>query len=257
MPAYKAIHARHYDLIYAEKPYAAEAEFVANRFARAGVHPPARILDVACGTGRHALELARLGFSVTGIDLNPVLLGIARATAERSSMKIDFRVADMRSLPIGGEDRFDAATCLFDSLGYVGDDMAVLDTLRSIGACLVEGGVFVFEVLNAPAMIRNADVLRVRSWERPDGGELLRISSTDVDADTGSFVVDYRVLELRPDGTFSEERDRHCNRAFSVEEIQWFLDSTGYEQIGVAEAYDEEAKVNDDTWHLLVSARRQ
>jgi 2-polyprenyl-3-methyl-5-hydroxy-6-metoxy-1,4-benzoquinol methylase len=76
--------------------------------------PPAHLLDVPCGAGRHALALARAGYRVTGIDLSED--AIDRAQAAGKGLAADFRRGDMRSLD--GEDRFDAVLCLGNSLSY-------------------------------------------------------------------------------------------------------------------------------------------
>ncbi len=77
MNSYTGLHARVYDEIYAEKPYAEEARFV-HELAGA---PGGKLLDVACGTGRHALAFADLGYEVTATDINDELLDAGRAAA--------------------------------------------------------------------------------------------------------------------------------------------------------------------------------
>jgi ubiquinone/menaquinone biosynthesis C-methylase UbiE len=64
-----------------------------------------RILDVGCGTGRHSLELAKRGYSVTGVDLSEHMLNQAREKAGAAGVPVDFQVADARNLPF--EDEFD------------------------------------------------------------------------------------------------------------------------------------------------------
>ena len=82
MNSYTGLHARLYDTIYATKPYADEARFVARARRRGG----RRLLDVACGTGRHALAFADLGYDVTASDLNDELLAwVVRRPATASA----------------------------------------------------------------------------------------------------------------------------------------------------------------------------
>jgi SAM-dependent methyltransferase len=80
--------------------------------------PPARLLDVACGAGRHALALARLGHEVVGIDRSQEAIGRASAAAEAEALPARFLRADMRRFPV--EAPFDGAACLGNSLGYFG-----------------------------------------------------------------------------------------------------------------------------------------
>lgn len=103
------------------------------------LRPRARILDVPCGYGRHAVELARRGFQVTGVDISPKLLAQAREAARTRGVAAEFRRGDMRRLRY--RQRFDAVLNLFTSFGYFGDreDLEVLKgfrrALRPGGGC--------------------------------------------------------------------------------------------------------------------------
>src|SRR5436305_177111 len=75
-----------------------------------GLNAGDRVLDVACGFGRHAVHLARRGMRVTGLDLNAYLLGLAQERASEASVAVGFVQGDMQRLPFAGA--FDAAVCL-------------------------------------------------------------------------------------------------------------------------------------------------
>src|ERR671915_275095 len=76
-----------------------------------GVQPGARILDLACGHGRHSLELARRGYRVTGRDLSAPSLDVARDRAGAEGLDVELGQCDMRDIPF--EDTFDAVVNLF------------------------------------------------------------------------------------------------------------------------------------------------
>jgi len=80
--------------------------------------PPASLLDVPCGAGRHALALARRGYEMVGVDLSEEAIGRASAAAAAEALPARFLRADMRRFPV--EAPFDAAICLGNSLGYFG-----------------------------------------------------------------------------------------------------------------------------------------
>src|SRR5438876_8502549 len=79
-----------------------------------------RVLDLACGAGRHSIELAKRGLEVVGYDLSEPLLKAARAAARKASARVTFVHGDMRDLPYHGE--FDAVVNLFTSFGYFEED---------------------------------------------------------------------------------------------------------------------------------------
>lgn len=81
---------------------------------------PRKALDAPCGAGRHALELARRGYSVLGVDFNPNVLAAAQATAHSDGLDAIFQQHDLRQLSFAEE--FDAVLCLWTSIGYFSDD---------------------------------------------------------------------------------------------------------------------------------------
>jgi SAM-dependent methyltransferase len=105
-----------------------------------GLDPGMRVLDVGCGPGRHALALARRGLEVTGVDLSPEFVELARTTADGEGLAARFVVGDVRELAYDSE--FDAAICLCQGgFGLLGgrDEPAVL--ARIVAAVRPGGGV--------------------------------------------------------------------------------------------------------------------
>ena len=102
--------------------------------------PGARVLDIACGVGRHSIELARRGYQVTGLDLSPRLLQIAAQRAERAGVQINWVQADMRAIPFTQE--FDAAFNIFSSWGYLESEQEDEKVLAAVASALKPGGAF-------------------------------------------------------------------------------------------------------------------
>jgi SAM-dependent methyltransferase len=234
---FQGLHARHYDLIYAQKPYADEARFVHELLGAT----PGRLLDVACGSGRHAREFAALGWEVTGVDYSPDLLARARAAG------IDVIEQDMRALDVPGAP-FDAVTCLFDSIGYPQDDDGIVAALEGMAR---HGGRVAIEFLHAPALLAGADPVRVRRFELPDGGVLVRISETELDESV--MHVSYEVIALHPDGSYEREVERQSNRFFAVEEMRALMQRAGLGVDRFVPAY-EHGEIGPDTFHVIAVA---
>jgi SAM-dependent methyltransferase len=243
---YRSLHARHYDLIYAGKPYAAEAAFVDGLLGR---HRGA-LLDLACGTGRHAVEFSRLGWTVTGVDYGAKLLEQASANALDAGVDLRLHEQDMRTLDLGSE-RFDAVTCLFDSIGYPQSDEGVVAALRGARDHLAPGGIFVAEFLHAPAMISGYDPVKVRTWELPDGGELLRVSRTRLDLERSVMHVAYDLIELAANGSYERAAEEQANRYFTVSEMRGLMREAGFAEREFVRAYAQDAAITGDTWHVL------
>lgn len=159
---------------------------VAEVWALLGLHPGARLLDVGCGTGRHAVAVAALGVAVTGVDLSSAMLEGARTRAADAGVDIELVEADARQLPEGLE-AYDAAICLCEgAFCLVADDVEPLAhdraILTSIYDALRPGGRLVLTGLNAGRLLAawhrgestgQLDLLTLTEtslYELPDGG---------------------------------------------------------------------------------------
>ncbi len=113
--------------------------------------PGNRIVDVGCGRGRHAVELAKRGYHVTGVDLSERSIDAAKARAIEHHVTVDFRVGDMRD-PVC-EGCFDGAVNLFTAFGYFESEAEHQQAVSAIAASLVDDGWFFQDFLN-PAYVR-------------------------------------------------------------------------------------------------------
>jgi SAM-dependent methyltransferase len=138
--------AAYYDAIYRArgKDYAAEVDYVRRLIQEHKCSAGNRLLEVACGTGRHTEHLVR-HFQVTGLDKDHGMLNIAR---ERLP-DVSFQNGDMTNFRLAGH--FDAVICLFSSIGYVRTLQALREAICSMADHLVPGGILAVEPWMAPA----------------------------------------------------------------------------------------------------------
>jgi len=110
------------------------------------------VLDLCCGPGRHAVEFARRGFTVTGVDRSAFLLERARQRAAESGLTVEWIQEDMRRFERASA--FDLACSLFTSFGYFEHEQEDLDVLRHLNQSLKAGGVLVLEMLGKERLAR-------------------------------------------------------------------------------------------------------
>lgn len=138
---------------------------------------PRKILDLACGFGRHANRLAAMGHSVTGIDYMPGFLDIARRQAAEMGIQVDYRQEDMRRLDF--EDEFDYVLLFFSAFGYF-EDSENEQVLRNMLRALKPGGSFLFDMPNRDTFLKDLPPAEVTE----KGSDLL-INRLSFDALTG------------------------------------------------------------------------
>ena len=133
--------------------------------------PGGAVLDLCCGPGRHAVEFARHGSRVTGVDRTPFLLDRARERALEAGVDVEWVLEDMRQFVRPAS--YDLICSLFTSFGYFAEDADERTVLRNTCESLRPGGVFVIDVISKEKV--------ARSWkdaftsEFPDGARLMQI----------------------------------------------------------------------------------
>jgi SAM-dependent methyltransferase len=254
MSQYNGRHAELYDLIYQAKPYENEARFVSQCVQQYCKAPRTKLLELACGTGRHARLFARDGFDVVATDSSQAMLQVASDNAQREGEKVDFRLQDMRKLPAPPEP-YDVAVCLFDSIGYVHSDAGVSDVLRGIHSSLRPGDLFLFDFCHAPAMLNHFEPLRVARFSAP-GRTILRISRTRLLRGESLARVSYEILELRDDHTYEEVAETHTNRYFQVPEMSEMAARHGFSPHAYFDGFKADGTITDQSWHIVAAWER-
>jgi len=253
MSSYRGRHALYYDIFYGDKPYAEEAAFVDRCLQQYNTGVMRRVLELACGTGSHALALEKLGYDIVATDYSEDMLTCAKRKAAEAASSIDFRWQDMRALDIATRP-FDAVICLFDSIGYVETNEELFKVFEGVRRHLRPGGLFVFEFWHAAAMLRCYDPVRVRRWSTSEG-ELLRISETELQHHKQLAKVTYTIYELRSDGTYTSLKEIQTNRYFFVQEMAGLLCFYGFVPIKWFAGFTSDENITEKTWHILAVIR--
>ena len=183
------------------------------------LRPPGRILDLPCGQGRHAIELARRGYDVTGVDLSPFMLGVARERAEASGVRVRWLSGDMR-VALHGE-TFDLVLNLFTSLGYFDDEADDRRVVRAAASMLEPGGRFLLEVINGQRIMGN---FQEREWFTI--GQTAVMERRSLDVPTRRMVVERTVSS-----TAGEDISVHAVRLYSGPAVKTMLDGAGFNRV--------------------------
>lgn len=187
-----------------------------------------RLLDLACGQGRHAVALAAAGLNVTGQDLSPTMLALAAEAQALAGTDVTWRQGDMREIPEQGT--YDAVISLFSAFGYFPEDDDNITVLRRVTAALAPGGRFLIDLNNRePAVMAG---VQQRAWEPQDDGSTL-LEDRTYDLLTGRMAI--RLTRL--DGSAMETSEQIL-RLYTLPELVNLLRLVGLAPTGVWGDYD-------------------
>jgi SAM-dependent methyltransferase len=193
-----------------------DAEFIRESL---GVPPPAKLLDVPCGGGRHCVALAGLGYDMTGVDISTDFLTAARASSAGKPDKITWEQREMRDLPWPGV--FDGAYTFGNSFGYL-DEAGNAAFLKSVAAALKPGARFVLE--SGYVMEHLFPILQERS-DYPVG-DMLMVAERCYDPAESRLHVAYTLTR----GAETEKRSMSA-RIYSYRELVSLLEAAGFTNV--------------------------
>jgi SAM-dependent methyltransferase len=211
---------KYYDQIYSSfYDYKKECDNLEMIFSKHSMESLKEILDIGCGTGTHAIELAKRGYKVTGIDISSVMIEEAKKKAEKKNLKIDFKLQDMREITL--PQKFDAAICLFGGFGYLHTSEDLNGFFRGVKKCLKGPSLIIFEYWNVKTVKPG-----FRSWVKADdeekGTTVIRLSESDFDEENRiiSLNLDFYVFSGKEViDRFTEAHELLCHDYYEIENI--------------------------------------
>ena len=202
-----------------------------------------RILDIGCGTGRHAIELAKRGYKVTGVDLSKSQLQRAKEKAGDANVQIEFIQKDARELEF--ENQFDMVIMLCEGgFSLMETDEMNFKILQNAAKALKENGKFIFTTLNALFPLFHSE-------ETPSA------DSQNSSFDLGTL---RRTFKFKITDDSGQEKEISGNeRYYCPSEISWYLKSLNFTDIGIygckLGAFSRNEKLSKDDFEMLVVAK--
>ena len=211
-----------------------------------------KILDVGCGTGRHAIELAKRGYQITGIDLSESQLKRARENAKDANVHIDFQRQDARNLSFNNE--FDVVIMMCEGgFSLMETDEMNFEILKNVTKSLKSSGKIIFTALNGLFPLYNS-VEKFCAQGLKEGSSTSQKNTFDL-----MTFRDHNITSVVDDS--GNKKELECNERFYVpSEITWLLKTLRYTTIDIfgakLGAFSREEKLTTEDFEMLVIAEK-
>ncbi len=247
-------YAQYYDLLYQDKDYAQEANFIHQLLK---THAPAaqQLLELGSGTGRHAEYLAERGYQVTGVERSEEML--ARCSdrqvgqSQELAQRLKFLQGDLREVRL--EQVFDCVLSLFHVISYQTSNADLVAAFTTVAQHLKPGGVFVFDVWYGPAVLHDQPQVRVKRLQN-ENLAITRIAEPVLHPNENIVDVNYHVLLQQLDSDTQQElRELHRMRYLFKPELDMLLHQAGMEPVTCGE-WMSDRPAGLDTWGVYFVA---
>lgn len=235
-----------------------EMPFLLRQLTRLGPDPAQiRVMDTACGTGRHAIALSQAGYQVSGSDLYPDMVSMASAHAEADMQKINFKTAGFGNISnaFGAPGGFDAVLCLGNSLPHVDSALALHVALADFHNLLSSGGAVLLQMRNFDKVVRSES-----RWMDPqdvseNGHEWLFFRFYDF---LPNGLIRFNVISLQHESADPWKMDLSSTTLFPIgsELLREAISAAGFREIEYFGSMRGEPFNTDESSDLVVFARK-
>jgi SAM-dependent methyltransferase len=240
-----------YDALYQDKDYEKECAYIEALFTKYGYRPKT-ILDLGCGTGGHALLLAKRGYTVTGVDRSPSMLDIARRKAKAEGCAVEFIEGDITGISF--PQKFDAVISMFAVMGYQTTNSALAAACNAAKSALVPGGLFLFDCWHGTAVLADRPAPRIKEIDSGRGERIVRFTLPAVDEMRHIVTVNFKVWRITGNG-FAEANESHPMRYLFPQEIRYYLEVAGFTGVDFYPFLGLDAELTVNDWNMMVVGR--
>lgn len=252
MNTFGNVYSRYYDLLYKDKDYKKEVDYI--DFLIKKYHPDSEsaksVLELGCGTGRHAEYLIQKGYEVYGVDKSLEMLDIAIKRYHEKQSRATFIHSDIRNLQL--KKKFDIVMSLFHVVSYQTTNESVLQSFLTAKNHLKENGIFIFDFWYGPGVLNDKPQVRVKRLN-DDYIEVVRVAEPVMRITENIVEVYYQIL-IRDKKTkiCTEQKEQHLMRYFFLPELEFLLGSCGLKINKAVEWLDDFKELSLNSWYGVV-----
>jgi SAM-dependent methyltransferase len=241
------LYSQYYDLLYQDKDYIAEVEYIED-LIKSHSSETKTILDLGCGTGKHDELLCNKGYTLHGVDISEEMLGIAEIRRKDKEDKLTFSQSDITQLHLN--QKFDTIISLFHVMSYQNTNTALDKVFAGVRDHLNEDGLFIFDFWYGPAVLTDLPKTTIKRLEN-EHIKVTRVAESKMHAQLNTVDVNFNVfVTQKEDGTSIEKKELHIMRYFFDTELEILCDKHGF-KIENKYKWLEKKQPNFDTWNVV------
>lgn len=238
---------RYYDLLYQDKNYVAEVEYIDKLLKQYQVGGQ-DLLEFGSGTGKHGRLLAERGYHVTGIERSAEMVALVN-----QNERFKCRQGDICTIQLGRT--YDAVLSLFHVVSYQVSNQSVTAVFARAAEHLQSGGLFIFDVWYSPAVYAQRPEVRVKRM-KDDTCEITRIAEPTIFPNENRVDVNYTIFaQDQSSGEMQRLTETHPMRHFSLPELDLLATQNGFERL-VAEEFLTGNSPSEETWGVCIVLRK-
>lgn len=243
-------YAKYYDLLYKDKDYKKEVDYIDSLIKQHSSNKNLRILDIGCGTGIHANYLSEKGYHVTGIDFSKEMIEIAKKNKKKNT---DFYLADAKFFEF--DTKFDIILSLFHVVSYQSKNEDILKMFSHVSKHLTTEGLFIFDFWYGSAVLKEGPSVKIKRFENEEI-KVVRIAEPDMHSAQNIVDVNYDIIIYnKKDKKIDFINEKHKMRYLFLPEIDNFINMSEMVILNYGEWFTN-LKPSTATWGVYCVAKK-
>jgi SAM-dependent methyltransferase len=244
-------YAAYYDLLYQDKDYELEAKYILDLLYKYNFKSGS-ILELGCGTGKHASFLTNWGFNLHGIDCSESMVDIANSNMEHKNAF--FEVADVRTFRL--DKSFDIVLSMFHVASYQTSNTDLKNMFLTAAHHLNSSGILIFDFWYGPAVLKNMPSSRIKKMNNNEI-KVVRYANPEIKCNENIVDVNYKIeVTNKIDGQKSLFSEKHSMRYLFLPELTSILEELNIEILD-ALSWMSNDELSLDSWQGLIIARKK
>lgn len=249
MSVFNKEYAAYYDMLYKNKNYDVEADYVSNLLNETGIKGN-ELLDIGCGTGKHLACMRTKGFSVNGVDMSQNMIEKARIALGND---VELQVAEAGSFSFSK--KFSVITSLFHVMSYLTNTDDVVSAFKNVSVHLNRGGLFVFDFWHGAGCLTDFPKTKILRLE-DDNCSLMRITEPVMHPERNVIDVNFEVhLTDKKTDKHSVIHETHNMRYFFLPELEYYLQQADLKVLKSYKWLTKQA-LDFDSWYGVIVAAK-